>query len=326
MRFARIAFPVIRRHGTTLISQSARVVGNTHALYKGCGSISQCFIQEIVPLYLTIKMLKSSLKALSLSALSFASLVQGQVWNANKTLNVGFLIFPGYEPLDIYGPLEILYLLQGSANISVSTISYEAGPVSAVVPTLAHLKVAPQTIATHSLADAPALDVLIAPGGRGVNYALDDTKDTRIEEFIASRYESTPYVLSVCNGAAWLARAGVLKGLRATTNKATWTWVTDPKHGEGIDWVPTARWIQNEGDKVWTSSGISAGIDMTYAFLKYLYGAAKINPVMNIMEYTPHTDADWDSFSVVHNVPGADKNRSISDCVAPAGYEPNCSS
>lgn len=144
--------------------------------------------------------------------------------------------------------------------------------------------------------------MLIAPGGRGVNYALETVNDTRIEDFIAARFASTPYVLSVCNGAAWLARAGVLKGRRATTNKATWAWVTDPKHGEGIEWVPSARWVQNEGSKVWTSSGISAGIDMTYAFLKYLYGAEKVDEVMNVAEYTPHRDADWDSFSVVHKV------------------------
>ncbi|PVH93904.1 class I glutamine amidotransferase-like protein, partial [Periconia macrospinosa] len=235
------------------------------------------------------------------------------------------LIFPGWEPLDVYGPMEILYLLQGSYPVAVSLISYEEGPVSAVIPTLSNLQVRPHTVATHSLENAPPLDVLIAPGGRGVNYALDTANDTRIEKFIASRYESTPYVLSVCNGAAWLAKAGVLKGLRATTNKATWAWVTQPSHGEGIEWVPTARWIQNKGNKVWTSSGISAGIDMTYAFLKYLYGTEKVNSVMNIMEYTPHGDADWDSFSVVHNVPGADKNRSLSDCVAPAGIEPDCS-
>ena len=46
----------------------------------------------------------------------------------------------------------------------------------------------------------------------------------------------------------------------------------------------------------------SIGIDMTYALLKHIYGAEKINPMMNTIEYAPHTDAHWDPFSVVHNV------------------------
>jgi hypothetical protein len=41
---------------------------------------------------------------------------------------------------------------------------------------------------------------------------------------------------------------------------------------------------------------------MTYAFMKYLYGTEDLDPIMNSIEYAPHTNPHWDPFSVVHNV------------------------
>lgn len=44
------------------------------------------------------------------------------------------------------------------------------------------------------------------------------------------------------------------------------------------------------------------GLDMTYAFMKHVYGTDELDPIMNGIEYAPHTNPDWDPFSVVHNV------------------------
>jgi len=44
------------------------------------------------------------------------------------------------------------------------------------------------------------------------------------------------------------------------------------------------------------------GMDMTYALLKHMYGRDIMDPLMNRIEYVPHTDPDWDPFSVVHKV------------------------
>jgi len=41
---------------------------------------------------------------------------------------------------------------------------------------------------------------------------------------------------------------------------------------------------------------------MTYAFLKYVYGTDDLDPIMNSIEYAPHTNPGWDPFSVIHNV------------------------
>lgn len=54
--------------------------------------------------------------------------------------------------------------------------------------------------------------------------------------------------------------------------------------------------------KTWTSSGVAAGLDMTYAFVKQLYGNKIADTVVNGIEYAQHQDLDWDLFSVVYNV------------------------
>lgn len=190
----------------------------------------------------------------------------------------------------------------------LSIIAAEIGPVSAGYPP--HVMsgmlmdfgytIQPKIQSTHTFANAPALDILLIPGGMG-NMALQQANDTSVEDFVALRFDQVDYVLSVCTGAVSLALAGVLEGRRATTNKGSWGWVTS-HGGDDIEWVPTARWT--EDGKVWTSSGVAAGMDMTYAFLKHFYGEDDEVLVrsMNGVEYAPHTDPNWDPFSVVHEV------------------------
>jgi putative intracellular protease/amidase len=64
------------------------------------------------------------------------------------------------------------------------------------------------------------------------NMALDQNNDTSLEDFVRARFKKTKFVLSVCSGAVTLAKAGVLKGKRATTTKALWWWVTG--FGKGV--------------------------------------------------------------------------------------------
>jgi transcriptional regulator GlxA family with amidase domain len=179
-----------------------------------------------------------------------------------------------------------------------STVSFERGPISARLSrpftigpngTRVDPKHAlnPTMFVTHSFENAPELDIIIVRGGVG-DFLLDNENNFGMENFIASRFDRAKYVSSVCTGATTLARAGVLNGLRATTNKAAWAWATNSRHGANITWVPNARWIANE--KVWTSSGVAAGMDMMYAFLSHYYGSEHVNETLNGIEYVPHTD------------------------------------
>jgi transcriptional regulator GlxA family with amidase domain len=228
-------------------------------------------------------------------------------------------------------------------NISLSTIAFQTGPISARPPPHKMINMPTpnttmpmpnntmpgpndgmrdhskminiETVATHTFATAPPLDVILVPGGIG-DFAVVGDNNTEIEDFLKERYGELDYLLSVCTGAVSLARAGLLKNRRATTNKKAWSWVT--QFGSNVSWVPTARWV--EDGNVWTSSGVGAGIDMMYAFLRHVYGPETIDEIINRIEYVPHTDSTWDPFSVIQGVPGADKERSMTDCVRPIGY------
>jgi transcriptional regulator GlxA family with amidase domain len=158
--------------------------------------------------------------------------------------------------------------------------------------------IGPQIVATHTFEDAPHLDVIVVPGGVGYFHLIEEN-NTVMEDFLVRRAPEADYLVSVCSGATVLARAGLLKGRRATTNKKLWWWTTDINHGSNITWVPSARWVDD--GNIWTSSGVAAGIDMMWAFLRHLYGPL-VDQVMNTMEYTPHTDPDWDPFSVLFKV------------------------
>ncbi|KAF6807011.1 DJ-1/PfpI family protein [Colletotrichum sojae] len=188
-------------------------------------------------------------------------------------------------------------------DLTLSIIAHEVGPVptrsppSGAYPDNQPKALEAHVMATHNFANAPPLDILLVPGGSG-NGALERENDTTIADFIAARYQELKFLLSVCTGAKHLAISGVLDGRRATTNKASWNIVV--KHGRNVSWVPTARWTQD--GNIWTSSGVSAGMDMTYAFLNQLYGEEQADSVMNGMEYAPHVDPDWDPFSIVWKV------------------------
>ncbi|KAK6498221.1 hypothetical protein TWF506_004461 [Arthrobotrys conoides] len=251
---------------------------------------------------------------------------KSQLANRSKKFSLGIVLFPGFEPLDVIGPFEILQSVSAYYPLSISFIASQTGPITSRSPphvmvpgqppvNLDHL-IAVSLHATHTFATAPPLDILLIPGGMG-NMVLVENNDTTIESFIQSRYKSLTHLLSVCTGSVSLARSGVLKNKRATTNKSFWNWVV--QFGEGVKWVPSARWTHD--GKIWTSSGVAAGMDMTYAFLSKVYGKeGVVDNVLNAIEYAPHTDPKWDPFSVVWDVPGADTKGSLKSCVKPVGF------
>lgn len=131
--------------------------------------------------------------------------------------------------------------------------------------------------------------MLIIPGGLGTRSPLINATI----KYIADTYPNVQYLITVCTGSALAARAGVLDGRRATTNKASWS--ANVVYGPKTKWIPRARWVVD--GNIWTSSGISAGIDVTLAFIERLYGKENATYVANMMEYDRHEDAAWDPFA-----------------------------
>ncbi|KAK0702637.1 class I glutamine amidotransferase-like protein, partial [Lasiosphaeris hirsuta] len=231
------------------------------------------------------------------------------------------VVFSGFTILDVFGPLQFMSDLSWPFRITLSVIAKDAGavhsrppvhhgPDGSVMDMSGMIDV--QIVATHTFKTAPPLDILVVPGGIG-DLTLLEQKDRSIEDFIISRFNTTEYVLSVCSGAGFLARAGVLEGRRATATKGTWDNVT--QYGKNVTWIPSARWVQD--GKIWSSSGVSAGMDMMVAFLRHIYGDPVVNNSVNNIEYTPHVDPNWDPFSIVHKVPGANTSMPLEEMLGP---------
>jgi putative intracellular protease/amidase len=195
---------------------------------------------------------------------------------------VGMLLFPGFELLDVFGPLEVFGSRVVAHVLHVCTVAHDAGPVPSAQ--------GPRAVADHGFDDCPRLDVLLVPGGQGTRREVDDPRLTR---WIAAAADVAELVASICTGAALLARAGVLDDRRATTNKLAFDWVVT--QGPRVDWVRKARWV--EDGKVFTSSGVSAGIDMALRLVEHLIDAPTAEEVARVMEYRRHPDPDDDPFA-----------------------------
>ncbi|WP_081232202.1 DJ-1/PfpI family protein [Pseudomonas chlororaphis] len=138
--------------------------------------------------------------------------------------------------------------------------------------------------------DSPKLDVLLIPGGAGTRHEVNNV---RLVEPVKQLALETPHVASICTGAAILARTGLLDGLKATTNKEAFKWATD--QGQKVRWVKQARWV--EDGKYFTSSGVSAGIDMSLALIAKLFGPDSSMYVANAAEYHWNSDPSVDPFA-----------------------------
>ncbi len=194
-----------------------------------------------------------------------------------KTL--GAILYPDFELLDLYGPLEMFGSLEGACRIV--TVSDEVGAVASTQ--------GPKTLAEYSYADCPALDLILLPGGWGT---LAELENESLLSFLRERSETAEYTMSVCSGSAILARAGLLDGRRATSNKQLFKLAT--MQSDKVDWVEQARWVE-DGTFV-TASGVSAGTDMALGVIANLYGEDKAQSVADFTEYQWHKDADSDPF------------------------------
>lgn len=196
---------------------------------------------------------------------------------------IGALIFPGFELLDLFGPMQMFGLL-GDAY-SLELVAEATGPVASGQGLSAH--------ADRTLADGGLYDILFVPGGMGTRREVGNG---HLLAWIADTSARAEYTLGVCTGSALLARAGVLDGRRATTNKMAFPWVT--QQGPRVDWVRQARWVE-DGPFI-TSSGVSAGIDMALGAIALMQGTGVAEQVAVWAEYTWNRDRGHDPFAAIH--------------------------
>lgn len=206
------------------------------------------------------------------------------------------ILFPSFEILDVFGPLQVFKTLASRYHLELALISTTLEPVSPEprLPAFNRLNSTffPEALPSHTLETAPKdLDVLIVPGGGGTR-----ASDQELEpyfKYLRNTFPQLKYLITVCTGSLLVGRAGLLDGRRATTNKRAFDQVKDMV--PGVKWEPKARWVVD--GKVWTSSGISAGIDISLEFVECIYGEAVANQISESMEYERHIDPRWGPFS-----------------------------
>lgn len=190
------------------------------------------------------------------------------------------VLFTDFEMLDLYGPLEMFSFFRD--DFDIRTVALEKGPVKS--------SGGPATVAEDAMGDGRHYDILLVPGGRGTRNVHDDAT---FLNWLKAQSEKAEYTTSVCTGSLLLAKAGILERRCATTNKLAFDWVADQT--SGVDWQRHARWVQD--GSVYTSSGVSAGMDMALAVIEACLGPKAAADAANYAEYIRNPDPDNDPFA-----------------------------
>ena len=184
------------------------------------------------------------------------------------------MVYPRHTPLDLIGPWEVLSRLPDARTHLIWT---RPGPVQAD----GGIEIG----ASVAFADAPALDMLVVPGGPG---QLSLMKHTLLLEFIRECAGRSSWVCSVCTGALLLAQAGVLRGRRATTH-----WLArDALRAFGVE-VVDDRFVFD--GKFATAAGVSAGIDLALELVRRVSGDEAACEIELQIEYDPLPPLDCGS-------------------------------
>lgn len=198
---------------------------------------------------------------------------------------VGILLFQDVEVLDYCGPFEVFSCTrldperrrEEPSPFEVCLIAEAPGPVT----TVGGMRVLPD----FSLASCPALDILLIPGGWGTRRQM---RNSNLVGWIRQRAANVETLASVCTGALLLASAGLLDDLPATTH---WQALDLLRHDFPRVRVDAGRHYIKAG-RVFTSAGISAGIDLALKLVGHHCGASVARATARYMEYPyPETDA-----------------------------------
>ena len=179
---------------------------------------------------------------------------------------VVIVAFDGVQPLDITGPHEVF----AGANEALAHMSPAAPRYRLQVVSVDGGEVVAESglrLGADALSAAPngSFDVLLLPGGSGVGAACDDP---RLVDYIARAAPRARRVVTVCSGTFLAAAAGLLDGRRVTTH---WARAKELRaRYPAIDVDPDPIFVRD--GNVWTSAGVTAGIDLALALVEDDHG------------------------------------------------------
>jgi len=182
-------------------------------------------------------------------------------------MDIAIPIYDDFTALDAVGPYEVLSRLPGAR---VRFLSAEPGPVRTDNGMLTLL-------AEDALADVPAPEVLVVPGGVSASHFA---RDPVYVDWIRAAHETAEWTTSVCSGALLLGAAGILDGLKATTH-----WL-DYEELASFGALPVPTRVVEQG-RIITSAGVSSGIDMALTLAARIAGDDVAKAIQLGIEYDP---------------------------------------
>lgn len=181
-------------------------------------------------------------------------------------LHVGGILFPDLDQADFTGPFEVL------SRLPHSTFHILAGKKEPVRDARGLILVPEKT-----LNESPSLDVLLLPGGAGVNALMEDDETL---SFIKRQAACAKCVFSVCTGALVLGAAGLLTGRRATTHWASHHLL------KYFGAIPVDERVVLDGN-VLTAAGVTGGIDGALTVTSLLRGERAAQEIQLYIQYAP---------------------------------------
>lgn len=187
--------------------------------------------------------------------------------------NIGILLFDDVEVLDFAGPFEVFSVTSELNNFELLNV-FTVAEKQATILAKNGLMVSPK----YDIDNAPKIDVLIIPGGDGAKKILDNEI---ILNWINEIHQTTEITMSVCSGATVLGKLKLLDGLPYCTHHLVYE-----RMGKI---APTALAQKDKrfvaAGKVYTSGGISAGIDLSFHLVEQFFGKAVAQKTAEYMEY-----------------------------------------
>lgn len=195
-------------------------------------------------------------------------------------IQFNIFLFDDFETLDVFGPVEIIGKL--SSIYDIKFFSLKGGIVTSRQNT---------QIITIPYTDIDFNGILFIPGGQGTRNLVDDKNTILMLNDIVKK---SMYCITVCTGAALLAKTGLINGIKATSNKRAFEWIKSIN--SEVNWIYKARWISD--DKYYTSSGVSAGMDMILGFISDKFGKERAKDIADSIEYIWNDNPSNEIFSI----------------------------
>ena len=195
-------------------------------------------------------------------------------------INCNILLFDDFETLDALGPAEIFGKLNDDYNLEYFSLN------GGIVTSAQNLR-----IDTVNASEMNGEYILLVPGGQGTRTLVNDAAFLAM---LKDKAQNAKYMLTVCTGSGLVAKTGIMKGKKATSNKKAFDWAAN--NDSEVDWIKKARWVVD--GNLYSSSGVSAGMDMAFGFIADMQGLEKAEDLAARIEYIWNKDKDDDPFAI----------------------------